>query len=194
MPPILPFTNMTAWLSGTSDKWEQTPPSTITHNNSFKLISQAPILSTSLAVPLAIIKNLTTYQFSELCPRIFKIFPPTVTPKKSYRVVAHATGGDSSGLRMWQEIGLCWPHLPKTDNWYARTKGKPNRLCSQWAYNAPDPPDPDPYQAGGTAVIIRKRLTPQINSHESDPSGLGRWAWIRIGNEPLRCTTFISVY
>jgi hypothetical protein len=120
--------------------------------------------------------------------------PPNSPSEKSYRVAAQATGGDSSDLRMWQEIGLCWPRLPKTDNCYARTKGKPDRLCSQWAYNVHDPPDLDPYQAGRTAVITSKRLTPWITSHDADPSGLGCWAWTRIGNKPLRCTTFISVY
>jgi hypothetical protein len=99
MPPILPVTNLTAWLSGTSNTWKQTHPYksncnppllllNITllltpHNNYFKLISRAPLLPTSLAVNLAIIKNRTTHRFSELCPRIFKIFPQTVAPKKA---------------------------------------------------------------------------------------------------------------
>jgi hypothetical protein len=131
------------------------------------------------------------HQFSELCPRIFKIFLLTVPLKKAFewrpRPPAETLLTCECGRRSGSADDVSLTPTIGTQ------EQKANQtvcalLCSQWAYNVHDPPDPDPYQAGGTVVITSKCLTPRINSHDADPSGLGRW------NEPLRCTTFLSVY
>ena len=113
---------------------------------------------------------------------------------KSREVALMATGKDTADVRLWQEIGLFWPKIQEDDQWNRRTKNRSHGMTSIFGYNSLEPAISAPYQPGGTAAIANSRLSARLKGKGSDPRGLGRWTWIRCGDDDRIHTTFFSVY
>jgi hypothetical protein len=136
MPPAPPVTTLTTWLSGSNDGWKKTYCYKSTRKKNPNTSSQTArsLVQTNLGgQPISHKQGQpfghpqdTKYDtvFRIASQNIYNI-PANSRSKKSYQITAQALGGDSADLRMWQEIGFCWPRLHKSDNWwYARTQGK----------------------------------------------------------------------
>ena len=113
---------------------------------------------------------------------------------KSKEITAMATGKDGADIRMWQEIGLYWPKVEETDKWGKRLRGRGHGIKSVFSFNSNEHEITSARQPGGTAIITNTRLSSRFKESGTDPRKLGRWAWIRCGDDKKVHTTFISVY
>ena len=105
-----------------------------------------------------------------------------------------ATGRDGADRRMWQEIGLYWPKIDENEQWSKRLRGQSHGIKSVFVFNSNEHDITSPRQPGGTAIITNTRLSSRFKESGIDSRKLGRWAWIRCGDENRIHTTFISVY
>ena len=78
------------------------------------------------------------------------------------------------------ETGLCWQLLPPEDQWTERARPYFRRFRSSVANNRTEIPISKPRQFGGTAILATDNLAHRITSTGRDPTGLGRWTWMKI--------------
>ena len=113
---------------------------------------------------------------------------------RSREIAAMAEGKDTADIRMWQEIGLYWPKVNEDDRWYRRTSRRALGTLANFAFNTNEHHLSAPRQPGGTAVITNARLSSKVKQKGVDPRNLGRWSWVRCGEDGKMHSTFISVY
>ena len=110
---------------------------------------------------------------------------------KSFFFINQVAGYDTGDIRLFQEIGINWSHINPRHNWYARTRLTRSRIAGIFGHNTCDS-SVHPRQFGGTAVIASRKIVPRCRDRGLDPAKLGRWAWMRVGDQ--RFTTLISSY
>lgn len=120
--------------------------------------------------------------------------PETRMGVRSKEITTMAKGKDSADIRLWQEIGLYWPKVDPRDRWGKRISGRSHGTTSIFAFNSREHDISSIRQPGGTAVIANAQLSSRFSEKGTDPRNLGRWAWIRCGDEGKLHTTFFSVY
>ena len=82
--------------------------------------------------------------------------------------------------RLCQETGLLWNGLENGQDWKARTK----HLKGTWKVRqVHDKQDMSTYpiQFGGVLTSTSGKAVTWIQEEGSDPSGLSRWSWQRLG-------------
>ena len=105
-----------------------------------------------------------------------------------------AEGRDTANVRLWQEIGLYWPKVEEEDRRYKRTSSRALSTLDNFSYNTREPHLSAARQPGETAVITNARLSSRVMGKGADPRNLGRWSWVRFGEEGRLNSTFFSVY
>ena len=113
---------------------------------------------------------------------------------RSKEIALMAEGRDTADIRLWQEIGLFWPKVLENDSWRKRMSGRAHGTFAHFGFNSCEPNISAIQQPGGTAVIANSKLSARMKNKGVDPRGLGRWTWIRCGEENKLHTTFFSVY
>jgi hypothetical protein len=86
----------------------------------------------------------------------------------------------SFDLFLMMEVGLCWRKVGNEDQWYERILGKFRASRSIFANNVTELQHTKPLQPGGVGIIATDDVAHRVTSQGKDPTGLGRWAWIRL--------------
>ena len=92
------------------------------------------------------------------------------------------------------EIGLYWPKIDSSDQWDERMYGALHDSTATFAYNAQEPSVSEPIQYGGVGIIATAEIKFRLQDRGRDPSGMGRWAWIRITGKEGHHTLFVTAY
>ena len=82
-------------------------------------------------------------------------------------------GLDGAEVHLYQEIGINWSNIDKSNNWKSRTKCVKGLLKTQLAHNTNNS-SLDPIQYGGTLVVINGKPVSWGLEKGKDSSGLGR--------------------
>jgi hypothetical protein len=78
-----------------------------------------------------------------------------------------------------QEIGLCWNKLDPSDQWAERVMPLPDST-SVFAHNTLEPGLSSKLQYGGVGIVATSEVRHRMTSRGKDPSGMGRWVWMRM--------------
>ena len=82
-------------------------------------------------------------------------------------------------IACWQEIGIAWHKIRYKDRLLRRLKCQPwqnPRIISSNNQHK----SMSTSQPGGTATMSFRTISKTTNSTRKDPSGLGRWSWIKL--------------
>ena len=86
-------------------------------------------------------------------------------------------------IAMLTETGRYWPALPAEDRWHERTRGQfRDGIKSSLAYNIHQKRTTadGSLQHGGVGTFAIGRMAHRAVESGSDPSGIGRWSWIKL--------------
>ena len=114
-------------------------------------------------------------------------------PKKSRKIFRSLSGQDSADVRLHQETGTAWNNPAKGQDWKARTEHLKGHWKVRRAHNEQDNTS-HPIQFGGVLTSTSGRAVSWIMEEGSDPSGLGRWSWQRLGLQGHGSTILISAH
>ena len=84
--------------------------------------------------------------------------------------------------------------IDESEQWSKRLRGQSHGIKSVFGFNRNEHDITSPRQPRGTAIITNTRLSSRFKESGTDPRKLGRWAWVRCGDENRIHNTFISVY
>ena len=97
---------------------------------------------------------------------------------KSRQLVQHIRDAEYDVFCM-DEVGLYWDFLDAADRWPERVIGLPDST-SIFANNTTEPHLSNKLQYGGVGIVATGEAKHRITARGKDPSGLGRWVWIRL--------------
>ena len=90
---------------------------------------------------------------------------------------------DRVDVAMLTETGRYWPALPEEERWKERIRGKfEDGVHSSLAFNLHEKRSSleGSHQYGGTGTFVIGQMSHRVRDSGQDPSGLGRWSWIRL--------------
>jgi hypothetical protein len=105
-------------------------------------------------------------------------FPEHASQYKSWNIFFHIAEGEYD-VWLTCDVSLCWRNLIAADQWEERTFGKFHDSTSIFAYNTTEPTLEDKIQYGGVGTVASSEIKHSIIKQGKDPSGMGRWTWIR---------------
>lgn len=109
------------------------------------------------------------------------------------RTMAHIKQGQYD-IFLMNKLGLRWGKIPLPHCWYQRTQNAFDRVSSVIGYNVHEHAIASPYQAGGTGIVITEAVIPRKDTQGKDPTGLGRWVWLRVTGKDQFAVRFIAAY
>jgi hypothetical protein len=120
-------------------------------------------------------------------------FPEHSTHYKSRNIVSHLVEHEYD-VWMTCEVGLCWRKLLASDQWEERIFGKLHDSTSIFAYNTTEPELEDKIQYGGVGIVTSSEIKHSIVKRGKDPSGMGRWTWIRTAGKEGHHVRYVTAY
>jgi hypothetical protein len=122
-----------------------------------------------------------------------QLLPESAKHYKSRQSVDHIKKGEFD-LWLMNEVGLCWPKLEAGDQWFERVLGKLYDSYAIFAHNNQELDSTDRLQYGGVGLVASSEMKHRIIDHGKDPTGLGRWVWVRIQGKEGHTTRIVSAY
>ena len=122
-----------------------------------------------------------------------QLLPESAKHYKSRQSIDHIHQGEYD-LWLMNEIGLYWPKLDAGDQWFERVLGKLHDSYSIFAHNNQEHESTDKIQYGGVGLVASSEIKHRIIDQGKDPTGLGRWVWIRIQGKEGHTTRIASAY
>jgi hypothetical protein len=95
---------------------------------------------------------------------------------------------------MTNEVGLHWSKLPPTDQWEERVFSKMHDSSAIFAYNTTEPDISERVQYGGVGIVASTEIKHRIVQRGKDPTGLGRWAWLRTEGKEGHHVRYVTAY
>jgi hypothetical protein len=97
-------------------------------------------------------------------------------------------------VAMITEVGLYWKSIPGKDRWYERVRESFQTHKSEMAFNTTEPSLSSSVQFGGVGIMATDDCSHRVVSQGSDPTGLGRWAWLRLEGKDGHHLRLASAY
>lgn len=120
------------------------------------------------------------------------LLPQSARNYKSRQLVNHIREGQYDVFLM-NEVGLYWSKLDPSDQWSERTIGLSDST-SIFANNTREPQLSEHVQHGGVGIVATGEVKHRITEKGSDPSGLGRWVWMRMSGKEGHHVRFVTAY
>ena len=111
---------------------------------------------------------------------------------KSRQLVQHIRDGEYDVFLM-NEIGLYWDMLAAADQWSERIRELPDSTAI-FANNTTEPLRSEKLQYGGVGIVATGEAKNRITDRGKDPSGLGRWVWIRLTGKEGHNVRILTLY
>lgn len=121
------------------------------------------------------------------------LLPTSARHYKSRQLANHIREGDYD-IWMMNEIGLYWPKIDPPDQWEERIFGSLQDSTAVFAYNAQEPSVSEPIQYGGTGMVGTAEIKCRLQDRGRDPSGMGRWVWMRLTGKDGHHVLFVTAY
>jgi len=90
------------------------------------------------------------------------------------------------------EFGTCWDLVDYQRRVPQLTRGWWEAV--QWCFYNQLEKHPTIVQPGGTGIAVFNRLAHHAQKAGDDPTGLGRWSWIRLTGKGHQTTQFVALY
>jgi hypothetical protein len=96
---------------------------------------------------------------------------------------------------MMTKVGLYWQKLDAADQWEERALiGGLYDSTAIFANNSTEPTVSAKLQYGGVGMIALSEAKHQTTARGKDPSGMGRWVWMRMEGKEGHHIRFITAY
>ena len=92
------------------------------------------------------------------------------------------------------ETKLYWPLVEEQKKWFERVIGKFRAHCSLFGYNNTEHDRTGLLQFGGVGLIAINEAVNRARKGGKDPTGLGRWVWMRFQGSNGHMTRVVSLY
>jgi hypothetical protein len=122
-----------------------------------------------------------------------QLLPENSKHYKSRQSIDHIKQGEYD-VWIMNELGLCWPKLAAVDQWFECVLGKLNDSHSIFAHNTQELEVTDTVQYGGVGLVSSSEVKHRIIDQGRDPTGLGRYVWIRLQGREGHTTRIVSAY
>jgi hypothetical protein len=122
-----------------------------------------------------------------------QLFPEHASHYKSRQIVQNIAEHEYD-VWMTNEVGLFWRKLLTTDQWEERAFGKMHDSTAIFAHNTTEPDITDKIQYGGVGIVASAEIKHRISQRGKDPTGLGRWAWIRTEGREGHHVRYVTAY
>jgi endonuclease/exonuclease/phosphatase family metal-dependent hydrolase len=119
--------------------------------------------------------------------------PESACTERSRRVTSTISSTEADVLLM-NEVSLYWPKVGITDKWFERVIGKFRAHRALFGYNTNEHNDTETLQYGGVGIVAVDEAVNRARESGKDPSGLGRWIWMRFQGRQGHMTRVISFY
>ena len=119
--------------------------------------------------------------------------PLNATHDKS-KILFSTIANKQIDIALITEIGINWKKSNSKDRWYERTRTAFQTAKSEVAHNINEPTITSNVQFGGVAITTVDDASHRVISQGSDPSGLGRWVWMRLEGKSHHHLRIVSAY
>ncbi len=92
-----------------------------------------------------------------------------------------------------EEVGLSWCKLDPSDQWDERVTGLTDSTAV-FAHNTTEPDLSEKLQYGGVGMVATAEVKHKIIDRGKDPSGMGRWVWMRMEGKEGHHVRFVTAY
>ncbi len=121
-----------------------------------------------------------------------QLLPENARHYKSRQLVNHIREGEYD-IFMMEEIGLFWGKIDPSDQWDERVMGLADSTAI-FAHNTTEPELSDKLQYGGVGMVATAEAKHRIVERGKDPSGMGRWVWMRMEGKEGHHVRFVTAY
>jgi hypothetical protein len=97
-------------------------------------------------------------------------------------------------IAMLAEIGLHWKNVPSHDKWFERIREAFQSTKYSIAYNINEEKTTDTVQFGGVVTMAVEDESKRVAALGIDPSGLGRWSWLKLSGREQHSLVVASAY
>jgi hypothetical protein len=97
-------------------------------------------------------------------------------------------------IAMLAEIGLYWKNVHPHDKWFERVHEAFQSTKYSIAYNTNEDKLTDTVQFGGVITMATDDESKRVTNYGIDPSGLGRWSWIKLAGREQHALIVVSAY
>jgi hypothetical protein len=123
-----------------------------------------------------------------------QMLPASARHYKSRQLVNHLREGKYDVV-MLNEVGLLWSKVEAADQWDERVlMGGLQDSTAIFAYNTQEPHLSTTLQYGGVGLVAMMEAKHRVTDRGKDPSGMGRWAWLRMEGKAGHHMRFITTY
>jgi hypothetical protein len=120
------------------------------------------------------------------------LLPASARHYKSRQLVNHIREAEFDVYFM-NEVGLYWEKLDACDQWSERVLGLPDSTAI-FAHNTTEPELSDKLQYGGVGIVVTGETKHRIVARGKDPTGMGRWAWMRMEGKDDHHVRLVCAY
>ncbi len=110
------------------------------------------------------------------------------------RKVVNTIGSTESDVFLMGEVKLYWPLVENQNKWFERVIGKFRAHRSLFGCNTTEHSITGLQQYGGVGLIATDEAVNRARNGGKDPSGLGRWVWMRFQGRNGHMTRVVSIY
>jgi hypothetical protein len=122
-----------------------------------------------------------------------RLLPEVATTGRSRRVVNTISNTEADVFTM-TEPTLFWPLVSTENKWFERIVGKFRSHRALFGCNTTEPTKTGLQQYGGVGLVAVDETATRSREAGKDPSGLGRWVWMRFQGRNNHITRVVSVY
>ena len=113
--------------------------------------------------------------------------------ERSRRVVNTIVSTESDVFLM-NEVKLYWPKVEKQNKWFERVIGRFRAHRALFGCNTTEHDKTGLQQFGGVGLIATDEAVNRARNGGKDPTGLGRWVWMRFQGRNGHMTRVVSIY
>jgi hypothetical protein len=123
-----------------------------------------------------------------------QVLPESARHYKSRQLVTHLREGEYD-IVLLNEVGLAWNKIDAADQWEERVLiGGLHDSTAVFAHNTRENALSDKTQYGGVGIVAMAEAKHRITARGTDPSGMGRWAWMRMEGKEGHHMRFVTAY
>jgi hypothetical protein len=122
-----------------------------------------------------------------------QLLPEAATSGRSRRVV-NTISKTEADVFLMAETKLFWPKVANENKWFERIVGKFRSHRALFGCNTTEIARTGLQQYGGVGLIATDETATRSREGGKDPSGLGRWLWMRFQGRNNHVTRVVSIY
>jgi endonuclease/exonuclease/phosphatase family metal-dependent hydrolase len=122
-----------------------------------------------------------------------QVLPPEARTERSRRLV-NTIGTTEADVALLSKIKLYWPRVEQHNKWFERVIGKFRAHPAIFGCNKTEHDRTAIQQFGGVGLVAVDEAVNRAKNSGQDPTGLGRWVWMRFQGRNGHMTRVVSLY